>query len=100
MGISIGEVLVSLLLYADDLVLIAPDGTSLQKMLDSLNTWAVKWRVTLNLNKTNIIHFRKIRKLDLHVPELFKYDIIRQYQMLSLSHFYTFICILIILNFF
>ena len=62
MGINIGEDLVSLLLYADDLVLMAPDGTSLQKMLDSLNTWAIKWRVTINLNKSNVIHFRKIRK--------------------------------------
>ena len=49
MGINIGEDLVSLLLYADDLVLMAPNGTSLQKMLDSLNTWAIKWRVTLML---------------------------------------------------
>ena len=62
MGINIGEDLVSLLLYADDLILMAPDGMSLQKMLDSLNTWAIKWRVTINLNKSNVIHFRNIRK--------------------------------------
>ena len=63
---SICEDLVSLLLYADDLVLMAPNGTSLwnivQKMLDSLNTWAIKLRVIINLNKSNVIYFRKVRK--------------------------------------
>lgn len=47
-----------MLLYADDIALIAPDAEKLQKQLDILNKWCEKWRLTLNKNKTKIVHFR------------------------------------------
>ena len=66
-GVDIGTYILYLLLYADDLVLIAPNEQSLQKMIDCLHTWSVKWRVSINFNKSNIIHFRKIRKCETEV---------------------------------
>ena len=58
LGVDIDELQLSILLYADDVALIAPDADSLQLMLDKLNEWCCKWRLTVNNDKTKIIHFR------------------------------------------
>ena len=48
-GINIDDdVNLAILLYADDVTLIAPDENSLQRMLDVVNRWCRKWRMTLN----------------------------------------------------
>jgi len=49
---------VSMLLYVDDVALLAPDEQSLQLMLNCLNVWCKKWRLQLNQSKTKVIHFR------------------------------------------
>ena len=48
----------SILLYADDVALIAPDTESLQLMLNKLHEWCSKWRLSVNRDKTKIVHFR------------------------------------------
>ena len=58
-GVRVLDIEVSLLLYADDIVIIAPDEFSLQQQLNVLNEWCVKWRLKVNENKTKIIHFRQ-----------------------------------------
>ena len=58
LGIDIDHQQLSLLLYADDIALIAPDAQSLQLMLNKLNEWCSKWRLSVNSNKTRIVHFR------------------------------------------
>ena len=60
-GIDINGFICSILLYADDIVLIAPDEESLQKMLDFINQWCNKWRMGINTGKTQVIHFRPSR---------------------------------------
>ncbi|MCP4263210.1 MAG: hypothetical protein GY774_37730, partial [Planctomycetes bacterium] len=45
------------LLWADDLVLLALDELSLQKLLDCLNEYAEKWELSVNISKTNIMVF-------------------------------------------
>ena len=47
-----------MLLYADDIVLIAPTEENLQLMLDTMNSWCRKWKLTVNQEKTKVIHFR------------------------------------------
>lgn len=59
-GIEFDGGQLSLLLYADDIVLIAPTEDSLQRMLNVLNEWCVKWRLMLNKEKTKVIHFRPV----------------------------------------
>lgn len=54
-GVDIDDLNVSILIYADDIALIAPDENSLQSMLNCL---CMKWRMTLNETNTKIIHFR------------------------------------------
>ena len=45
------------LLCADDLVLLALDGHSLQAMLDVLLTYCIDWGLTVNVNKTAVLVF-------------------------------------------
>ena len=61
-GIDINGYNVTILLYADDIVLLAPDETSLQKQLDQVHQWCRKWRMVVNEDKTKVIHFRPLRK--------------------------------------
>ena len=57
-GIQIDEHNISVLAYADDLVLIANTEQDLQRMLDVTANWCVKWCIRINLEKTRIMHFR------------------------------------------
>ena len=56
-----GNVKLSILLYADDMVLIANNEVNLQAMLNKMHDWCVKWRLKVNESKSNIIHFRPPR---------------------------------------
>lgn len=47
-------------MYADDIALIAPDAESLQRMLTKLHDWCNKWRLSVNSEKTKVIHFRSV----------------------------------------
>ena len=57
-GIKIGDTLICLLMYADDIVLIAESEKDLQLMLDKLTRWCSKWRMLLNTEKTQTVHIR------------------------------------------
>ena len=59
-GVSLNENnKISILLYADDIVIMSESEGDLQKMLDNLSVWCNKWSLNVNLSKSNIIHFRK-----------------------------------------
>ena len=58
-GVKCGTLMVSCLAYADDLVLLAESEENLQRMLDAMNKWCYQWRVVINMEKTNIVHFRR-----------------------------------------
>ena len=57
-GIDVGEEKVSVSLYADDLILLAPAAEDVQIMLDALNVWCNVNKMTINEEKSNFIHFR------------------------------------------
>ena len=67
LGISISGRNIGILLYADGIVLLAENELNLQRQLDILNTWCNKWRLNVNLTKSEIIHFRKTRKNKLNI---------------------------------
>ena len=50
---------VGILLFADDIVLLAPTELNLQSMLDYLHSWCNKNMMDVNINKTKVMHFRK-----------------------------------------
>ena len=59
-GIPISETdSISVLLYADDIVLMAQSATDLQKMINALHEWTIKWRLSVNTEKTQVMHIRK-----------------------------------------
>lgn len=57
-GVKCGNEYVSVLLYADDICLLAENERDLQQMLDVLYTWCRKWMMNVNTKKSNIVHFR------------------------------------------
>ncbi len=57
-GITLNNENVSLLMYADDIVLISENERDLQLMLDTLEEWCQTWDVVINEQKSKIMHFR------------------------------------------
>ena len=56
LGINCQTYKLSTLLYADDIVLLAPSTENLQSLIKVVAEW---WNMGLNLKKTNIVHFRR-----------------------------------------
>ena len=57
-GTLLGEDLISILLYADDIVLVADKASNLPYMLNCLNDWCGSSRMSVSTSKSNIMHFR------------------------------------------
>ena len=57
-GVNYGDLNVSILLYADDIVLLSDCEEDLQSMLYMLGEWCCKGGVTVNGNKSKVVHFR------------------------------------------
>ena len=55
--------LINILLYADDIVLFAENEADLQFLINIVEIWCEKWRLEVNLSKTNILHIRAKRKM-------------------------------------
>jgi hypothetical protein len=53
---------INILLYADDIVLLAENEEDLQSLIFMVECWCKKWRLEVNLSKTNIMHIRTNRK--------------------------------------
>ena len=61
-GIEINGTNLCCLLFADDLVILAENVDDLKMLINNLYTWANTWRLSINISKSKIIHFRKTRK--------------------------------------
>jgi len=59
LGVKIDDDYLTILLYADDIVIIAEDEENLQRLLNKLHNWCKRWRMTVNCDKTKIVHFRR-----------------------------------------
>ena len=57
-GVVVGYNNVSILMYADDIFLIAETGTNLQILLNTLCEWCSTWCLVINKNKSAVVHFR------------------------------------------
>jgi hypothetical protein len=54
---------ISHLLWADDLVLLALDGSSLQKLINIVYNFCTRWGLTVNISKTSILIFNGTGRL-------------------------------------
>jgi len=57
-GIVCGADTICMLMYADDLVILASTEQELQLLLNALNDWCNRYSMTVNSTKSNIVHFR------------------------------------------
>ncbi len=62
LGVSVENSIISVLAYADDLVLLAESENDLQSLINILQNWCLKWRLCVNVDKTKIMHFRSKNK--------------------------------------
>ncbi len=64
LGIKLdASLIVSVLAFADDIVLIAESEENLQKLIDIVHGWSAKWRFVINPEKSQVIHFRNAPKV-------------------------------------
>ena len=61
-GIETDDFSLSVLCYANDIVVISESEVNLQKMLDYIHSWCRKWRLRVNTNKSKIMHVRPKRR--------------------------------------
>ena len=54
--------IISILLYADDIVIMSDCEAKLQAMLKCLNDWCKRWGLVINFEKSEIVHFRLCSK--------------------------------------
>ncbi len=46
------------MLFADDIAILARNEKDMQRMLEQVNQWCQKWRLSINQDKSKVIHFR------------------------------------------
>ncbi len=59
MGIPFDNDKICILLYADDIVILAKDPAQLQLLLNFTNSWCKNWKMKISEDKTKIAHYRK-----------------------------------------
>ena len=57
MGIEVGGVKISILLYADDIVLLADSVTDLKLGMKIATEWGKKWQCSFNQSKSKVVIF-------------------------------------------
>lgn len=62
-GLIIDGVKIRILLYADDIVILADNPTVLQRMITNLERYCKEWNMTVNMDKSEIVVFRQGGKL-------------------------------------
>ena len=70
-GVNYGNSKIPILMYADDVVLLTENSDELQIMLDCVYNWCKKWQMSVNLDKTKIVSFRK--RDQIRMNRVFKY---------------------------
>ncbi len=80
-GIDIDGVILAVLLFADDVAILAPTAEAMQRMLDVVDAWCRRWRLSLNQGKTKIVHYRPP---SFPQSDYFYVEIVSQYKYLGL----------------
>ncbi len=62
-GIEIDSHNICILLYANDIVLLSDTEEGLEKLIDKVYEWSLKWKIKFNATKSNILHVRQSLEL-------------------------------------
>ena len=57
LGVEAGSERLALLLYADDIVVLANSAEELQRMMKAVEEFCKRWRLQVNLSKTKVVEF-------------------------------------------
>ena len=60
--VQVGQDSLSLLMYADDIVLISDKVQGTQSQLDIMTRWCNQWSMSINAKKSQIVHVRNHKK--------------------------------------
>ena len=64
--ITLNELQIFILLFADDTVLFSETPEGLQLLIDKLHTYCSKWGITVNVDKTVAMIFKQGNRIDTH----------------------------------
>ena len=87
-GLDIGMLKLYLLLYADDILIYSNTSDGLQRGLNVLSDCCNKWKLTSNVDKTNIMVFRKGGNLPRKLDFMFegkKIEIVKKFVYLGIT---------------
>ncbi len=59
MGIPFDNDKICILLYADDIVILAENQAQLQLLLNFTTTWCKNWKIKINIDKIKNVHYSK-----------------------------------------
>ena len=62
-GVDIIDILIKILMFADDMIILSTTVEGLQNGLNNLSDYCKKWGLTVNISKTKVMVFRKGGKL-------------------------------------
>jgi len=62
-GVNIANTNIKILMYADDIVLISESSSELQNMINALYDYCMTWGLSVNLEKSKILVFRKSARI-------------------------------------
>ncbi|BES91440.1 Reverse transcriptase (RNA-dependent DNA polymerase) [Nesidiocoris tenuis] len=88
-GIDIAGRNINMLLYADDLVMMADSKRALQKMIDKLESYCEEWNLTINTEKSKIMVCRRgggrLAKKEVWFYKGEKLEIVKSYKYLGIT---------------
>ena len=58
-GVTVDDIKIILLFYADDVVVISESAQGLQREIDKLQAYCTKWKLKLNTDKSQVVIFQK-----------------------------------------
>lgn len=91
-GVNVAGVNVKVLLYADDIVVLADSPEDLQAMIDRLHVYCTTWSLSVNLSKSKVIVFRTGSRLSHSLAFKYGYDnieILNSYKYLGVDITYN-----------
>lgn len=83
--LTINQIQIFLLLFADDTLLLSETKEGLQNLLDSLHRYCMKWNVTVNTEKTKVMVFKngtRVEKVDFYYNNI-RLDNVKNYTYLG-----------------
>lgn len=84
--VSLKDLKLHCLMYADDIVLLSESASGLQKALNGLDNFCSSWGMTINVKKTKVLIFNKAGRIDKSIFMMGKHQLenVRKYKYLGI----------------